>query len=105
MGFPDRARWGGRSLAREMGRLGESLAVERGLPLRRSRHVAHARRREKAAGERLLSAVLLDEQACHRLAALRGLDVALGCYDDRALNEDVPRARERIGVAQAGFLG
>ena len=29
MGFPDRARWGSRSLAREMGRLGESLAVER----------------------------------------------------------------------------
>ena len=49
--------------------------------------------------------VLIDELACHRLASLRGLDVALGCYDDRALNEDVPRVRERVGVAQAGFLG
>ncbi len=26
--------------------------------------------------------VLIDELACHRLAAPRGLDVALGCYDD-----------------------
>ena len=34
-----------------------------------------------------------------------GLRIALGRYDDRALHEDVPRARERIGVAQAGFLG
>ena len=49
--------------------------------------------------------VLIDEQACHRLASPRGLRIALGCYDDRALNEDVPRARERIGGAQAGFLG
>jgi hypothetical protein len=49
--------------------------------------------------------VLLDELACHRLAAPRGLCIALGCYDDRALHEDVPRARERIGFAQAGFLG
>jgi hypothetical protein len=49
--------------------------------------------------------VLIDELACHRLAAPRGLDVALGCYDDRALNEDVPGVREGLGVAQAGFLG
>jgi hypothetical protein len=49
--------------------------------------------------------VLIDELACHRLAAPRGLRIALGCYDDRALHEDVPRVRERIGVAQAGFLG
>jgi hypothetical protein len=49
--------------------------------------------------------VLIDELACHRLASPRGLCIALGCYDDRALHEDVPRARERIGVAQAGFLG
>src|ERR1700732_5121915 len=49
--------------------------------------------------------VLIDEKPCHRLAALRGLDVTLGCSDDRALHEDVPRARERLGVAQACFLG
>ncbi len=49
--------------------------------------------------------VLIDEKPCHRLAAPRGLHIALNCYDDRALHEDVPRVRERIGVAQAGFLG
>ena len=49
--------------------------------------------------------VLIDEKPCHRLAAPRGLEVTLGCYDDRALHEDVPRARERLGVAQAGFIG
>ena len=50
-------------------------------------------------------AVLIDELACHRLASPRGLRIALGRYDDRALYEDVPRARERLGVAQARFLG
>jgi hypothetical protein len=49
--------------------------------------------------------VLIDELACHRLAAPRGLRIALGCDDDRALNEDVPGVREGLGVAQAGFLG
>ena len=49
--------------------------------------------------------VLIDELACHRLAAPRGLDITLGCNDDRALNEDVPGVREGLGVAQAGFLG
>ncbi len=34
--------------------------------------------------------VLIDELARHRLASLRGARVALGCYDDRALHEDVP---------------
>jgi hypothetical protein len=102
-GPPDRARWGSRSLPREMGRLGESLAVERvcrSCVLVMSRTPA-----ERSGRERRLSAVLLDEQACHRLGSLGGLYIALGCDDDRALNEDVPRARERIGVAQAGFLG
>src|SRR5437660_1056799 len=56
-----------------------------------------------SSGEAL--SVLIDELACHRLAAPRGVDVALGCDDDRALHQDVPRAGERIDVAQAGFLG
>ena len=65
--------------------------------------IIHSGNHSTRAGKAL--SVLIDELACHRLAAPRGLDVTLGCYDDRALHEDVPRARERIGVAQAGFLG
>src|SRR5437870_4401628 len=49
--------------------------------------------------------VLLDEQTCHRLASACGLRIALGCYDDRALNEDVPGARKGLCIAQPGFLG
>jgi hypothetical protein len=34
-------------------------------------------------------AVLLDQDACHRLRTLRGIHVALAGLDDRALHEDV----------------
>lgn len=65
-------------------------------------------KQRQTVGESVLdrsSAVLRDEHAGHRLGSLRGLCIALGCDDDRALHEDVPRARERLDVAQAGFLG
>jgi hypothetical protein len=65
--------------------------------------IIHSGESFHSSGEAL--SVLIDELARHRLASPRGLRIALGCYDDRALHEDVPRARERIGVAQAGFLG
>src|SRR5438270_7121476 len=71
--------------------------------IRRLRWIIHSGESFHSSGEAL--SVLIDELACHRLAAPRGVDVTLGCYDDRALHEDVPRAREGIGVAQAGFLG
>src|ERR1700693_4401986 len=71
--------------------------------IRRLRWPSTSANNSTRAGKAL--SVLIDEEPCHRLAALRGLRIALGCYDDRALHEDVPRARERIGVAEAGFLG
>jgi hypothetical protein len=64
--------------------------------------IIHSREPFHSSAEAL--SVLIDELACHRLASPRGLRVALSCYDDRALHEDVPRVRERIGVAQTGFL-
>src|SRR5262249_26945058 len=51
------------------------------------------------------SAVAVDQQASHRLAPLSRLRVALGRRDDRALHQDVPRARKRLGITQTGLLG
>ena len=49
--------------------------------------------------------MLFDQQLCHFLGALPGLDVACGSANDRAFHQDVPGACERLGGAQAGFLG
>jgi hypothetical protein len=65
--------------------------------------IIHSGESFHSSGEAL--SVLTDEKPRHRLAAPRGLDVTLCCYDDRALHEDVPRVRERIGVVQAGLVG
>ena len=48
--------------------------------------------------------VLIDEKPCHRLPSLRGVRVTLGCGEDRALNENVPRAGQGVGVPQTGFI-
>ena len=49
--------------------------------------------------------VLFDQQLGHRLGAFGGLGIACGSANDRSFHQDVPGARERLGGAQAGFLG
>ena len=58
-----------------------------------------------AATSNPLSPVAIEERSRHRLGSPRGVDVAFGRRDDRALHEDVPGVGEGNGVMNAGFLG
>ena len=49
--------------------------------------------------------MLFDQQLGHFLGAFGGLGVACGSANDRSFHQDVPGACERLGGAQAGFLG
>ena len=52
-----------------------------------------------------LSPVAIQERSRHRLGSPRGVNVAFGHRDDRALHEDGPGVGEGNGVMNAGFLG
>jgi hypothetical protein len=47
----------------------------------------------------------IEQQSRHRRGSPRGVDVAFGRRNDRALHEDVPGVGEGNGVLNAGFLG
>ena len=52
-----------------------------------------------------LCPMAIEQQSRHRLGSPRGVDVAFGRRNDRALHEDVPGVGEGNGVLNAGFLG
>ena len=49
--------------------------------------------------------MLFDEGGGDTPGASRGVEVAFGCSDDRALHEDVPVVGEFGGLFESGFLG
>jgi hypothetical protein len=52
-----------------------------------------------------LCPMAIEQQSRHRRGSPRGVDVAFGRRNDRALHEDVPGVGEGNGVLNAGFLG